>query len=1068
MRKVKLFKTAILVAAAVFACSGLHAQSRTAAIKGQVLDATTGESVIGAGVLVKGTDQGVSTDYDGYFSIDVAPGTVLVVSSLGYQTAEVTAAQGIQVLLQADYTTLDDVVVIGYGTAHKKDLTGSVVQIRPESLSNESPATVQDILRGTAGLSVGLNNSAKGGGSLNIRGQRSVYTSGSHNEPLIILDGMQFYGELSEINPDNIAQIDILKDASSAAVYGAKAANGVIIITTKKGRSDVPTISFTSNFGFTGRADYQRYFTPDEYIQHKADYYEADTYSMTDSGEWLPYQKGQTNYGYYRNPDNLPAGVSLEQWRNYTVNGNQSDLEIWLRRINFKGNVLENAIAGNVIDWDDYVYRTGFQQDYNVNVGGSTNKSNYFLSAGYVNNQGVTYGDDYQAIRLATKLNMDVKNWLTIGATVNFQNRSDGRNLNPTDMVNYSPFASDKDADGKWLQYIEDSPEYTQRPTSPYFTSQYSELERGYTVLNSQFNITAKLPFNFTYQFNISPRMQWYYNRQFLSADLPDSLPKDRGVNRSSSKRFDWSLNNILTWQKTFADVHNLTLTLVQEAEERKYWSDEINARDILPTDALGFHNITGAVMNESSFKVTDTHETADALLARMQYVYDDRYLLTTSVRRDGYCAFGANYPYAVFPAVALGWVFTNEHFWKWNDVMDYGKLRFSWGKNGNRSLADPYLALSNLTTGQYVSYYYGGTTNYETYLRVDRLGNPNLQWEKSTAYDLGLDFSFLKGRISGALDFYLTQTKDMIMDQRLPSFSGFDHITTNLGQVNNSGVEFSLNTINVDTRNFKWNTSLTFSYNKNRIVHLYGESDENGEEESDRTNQWFIGHAIDEIWDYEIIGIWQVNESAEAARYGQYPGDPKIYNNPANDIVNADGSTSPYYDDDDKVFLGQRTAPYRVSMRNEMTIGKNISVGFNVYGLFGWKASQDAFNYDRYLNVDNGGGFLEFKMQNQPWKQYWTLDNQTTEFARINAIGSGGANHPHKYFNRSFLRIDNISVAYNIPSTIVRKINISALKVYANVKNLYDFHAREWTYGDPEIMSYSPRTFNIGFNITF
>ncbi len=1045
------------------------ANQRNARVSGTVVD-VNGEPIIGANILEKGTTNGTITDIDGNFSLNVAnAGATLTVSFIGYTSQDIrSTAAPMNIVLTEDAEQLEDVVVIGYGTARKKDLTGSVVQIRPEALANEAPSTVQDLLRGTAGLNVGLSNDAKGGGSLNIRGQRSVYSSGGHNEPLIILDGMQFYGELSEINPDNIAQIDILKDASSAAVYGAKAANGVIIVTTKKGKNGAPTVSATANFGFTSRADYQEYFSPDEFIAHKVDYYERQTYGVNSNGQWSAYAKGQTNPGYYRSPDDLPAGVSIDQWRSYTANGDQSDREIWLRRINFKGNALQNALAGKTVDWDDYVYRMGFQQDYNVNVGGATDKANYFLSAGYVNNQGVLKGDNYETVRVAMKTNMDVSSWLSIGANVNFQNRSDGNNLSPGDMVNYCPFASDKDENGEWLHYILDNSEYTQRPTPPYYSSNFTELEKGYTVLNTQFNVKVKLPFNITYQFNGSPRYQWYYDRYFMSADLPDSNPSGRGVNREQAKRFDWSLNNIITWQQSFNDQHDVTVTLVQEAEERRYWQDRIEARHILPTDALGFHSVTGATLSESSMRVNDTHETADALLARLQYVFDNRYLFTASVRRDGYCAFGANYPHATFPAFALGWTFTNEKFWQWQDVLDNGKLRLSWGKNGNRSLADPYLALSNLTTGQYVQYYYGGAVHDLTYLRVDRLGNPNLQWEKSTAYNAGLDLSFLNGRITGTIDWYLTETKDMIMDQRLPAFAGFDHITTNLGQVNNSGIEIAISSKNIDTRDFKWNTSLTFSYNRNRIKKLYGDLDENGKELDDKTNQWFIGQPIDVIWDYKITGIWQMDEIEEAKRYGQEPGDPKIQNNPDNDIKNADGTVTPYYDDNDKVFIGKRTAPYRMSMRNEFTLYKNISVGISLYGIFGWKASQNAFNYDRFMNRDNDGGFLEYKMQNQPKKEYWTIDNPSTKYARIDAYGTSGADHPHLYVNRSFVRIDNISVAYNFPKKLVKDLQISGLKIYGNIKNVGNFHSDDWTYGDPEIMSHSTRTYNIGLNVTF
>lgn len=1049
-------------------CLQVNAQSINA---GGVIIDSKGDPVIGATVLELGVQgNGTVSDFDGRFTLTTRRGAKLQISFVGYKTQEVAAGSNLKITLYDDTETLSEVVVIGYGTARKKDLTGSVIQVRPDRIAAENPSTVQDVLRGTAGLAVGMTNDAKGGGSLQIRGQRSVYTDGGHNDPLLILDGMQFYGELSEINPDDIEQIDVLKDASSAAVYGAKAANGVIIITTKKGKEGKPIINFTANLGLTTRADYEKFFTIDQYLQHKVDYFESNTYGFNEAGDWAAYAKGGYQQNYFTNPAKLPTGVSLEQWRGYTIqDANTSDQEIWLRRINFAGNLLENALAGKVSDWEDQIYQTGIQQDYNVSISGASQKANYYLSAGYLDNDGVRKDDYYRAIRMNAKLNMDITDWLSAGMNVNFQDRSDDANPVSTGLVYNSPFSDIYDANGNYAQYPNSS-DYSQRGDGNLFSRRYNEMEKGYTVLNSQFNVKLKLPFNIVYTFNIAPRYEYYYKREFMSAELPDSKPIDRGANRDMSKRFDWSLNNILTWNHKFADKHDVTLTLVQEAEERRYWSEGIGARGISPTDALGFHYIAGADKEASSFWSNDTHETADALMARAQYNYDDRYLLSASVRRDGYCAFGANYPHATFPSVALGWTFSNEKFWnKFSHIMDYGKLRVSYGKNGNRSLADPYVALSNLTTGQYAQYFYGGTVNDMVYLRVDRLGNPNLQWEKSTAYNLGLDFGFLDGRITGSLDFYLTQTKDMIMRQTLPNFIGFSNITTNLGQVDNKGIELTLNSKNIDTPNFKWNSALTLSYNKNEIVHLYGEYDENGKEKDDVANNWFIGHSISEIWDYEVLGIWQVSEADEAAKYGQQPGDPKVWNNPANDKKNADGTTTIVYDNDDKKFLGQRNAPVRWSLRNDFTLFKNISVGFSMYSMMGWKAARGGiYDGDAFMNNDNGGGFLLYKMQNQPWKRYWTPETPYNNVARIDAVGPVGAQKPRLYLNRNFVRFDNLSIAYTFPKAWIQGASLSNLKIFANVKNLGTIHSSDWYYGDPENMSHSTRTYTFGLNATF
>ena len=1043
---------------------------QSAKVSGTVVD-NNGEPIIGATVQEKGTKNAAITDLDGNFSLDVSKsGTTIVVSYVGYKAQEVRTGSGpVKIVLAEDAAQLEGVVVIGYGSVKKKDLTGSVVQIRPDRLAAENPQTVQDVLRGTAGLNVGYSNDAKGGGSLNIRGQRSVYTDGGHNDPLIILDGMQFYGELSEINPDDIEQIDVLKDASSAAIYGAKAANGVIIITTKKGKNGKPVVNFTANVGAVTRAGYQRVFTPEEYLQHKVDYFEMQTYGMDANGRLATYQTEnmKDKVGYYRNPNDLPSGVSLDQWRGYdTGTEGMNDLEIWAHRINMFGNLADNLVAGNTTDWKDYVYRTGFQQDYNASLSGASDRMNYYLSAGYLNNQGTRYHNSYESYRANMKISGDVNKWFSLGANVNFQERTDGTLNDPSGLMDISPYADRYDADGNLLQYMLTDVRYTMYKTQADWEAQYRDRERGYTVLNTIINATVKLPYNITYAFNISPRYQWYYNRYFTSQAQPDSNPTSRGVDRNSSKRFDYSLNNTLTWDQTFFDKHHVVVTLVQEYEDRKYWSDNLQTRNITPSDALGFHYTTTGDKDNTTWSTDDTHETADALLARLQYTYDDRYMLTASVRRDGYSAFGQNNPHATFPSVAAAWTFTNEKFWKWDDILDYGKLRVSFGKNGNRSLSNPYVALSNLTTGTWANYIINGAVVDRSYLRVDRLANPNLEWEKSQAWNVGLDFSFLRGRITGAIEYYQMQTKDMIMNQRLPKFTGFDNITTNLGRVDNSGFEFTLNTVNIKNPTIEWRTQFTLSYNNNKIKHLYGNYDENGVEQDDLSNQWFIGHAIDEIWDYKILGVWQQDQAEEAAKYGQVPGDPIVWNNPDNDV---DGK--PYYDDDDKVFLGKRTAPTRLSMRNDFTILKNLSVGFSLYGYFGWKSNASDLwggsEGDAFLNNENGGGFLDFGMRNQPWKKYWTPDHPQTEYARLNAQGPNGIK-PHYYINRSFVRFDNLSVAYTLPKAWIEALQLSNVKVYANVKNLGTIHSDRWIYGDPENQSFSTRTYSFGLNVTF
>jgi len=1062
---------------------GVFAQSKL--ISGKVIDAYSSQPVPGVTVSEQNGRNGAISNMKGDFSLHIAPNAKIVFSSTGYVTQTVTVGDAavLEIKLVPDTRLLDDVVVIGYGQARKKDLTGSVVQIRPENLANENPNTVQDILRGTPGLSVGYDPSAKGGGSMQLRGQRSVYTAGGHNDPLIILDGMIFYGELSEINPDDISQIDVLKDASAAAIYGSRAASGVIIITTKKGKPGKPVVNFSSNLGATTKSAYREVFGPQAYMKYREDWYKTPTYgSNSTTGNYEPYQTAATvtKPGYFDSPENAGNyGVSIDQWRAYTTNAaGETDASIYAKRLGLEGGVLKDYLAGNTYDWYNNTFRTGLNQDYNASVSGASDKMNYYMSVGYLRNEGAVNYNNYKAVRSNLKLEGKVNKWLDIGANVNFQDRSDG-DLAPGLGTNYwesnpirnSPYSHYRNPDGSLAQYPMGD-ETIKRGYNYDFEKQYLDLEKGYTVLNTILTAKVKLPFNITYSFNASPRYQWFYNRYFMSAAEPDMLAVNRGVDRENSKRFDWSLNNTLAWEHTFAKKHRVSLTLVQEAEDRRYWQDRTEARNILPSDALGFHNTSNATKENSTFSTEDAHQSADALLARAFYSYDNRYMLTASVRRDGYSAFGQKNPYATFPSLAAGWSFANEKFFKWSHIMSTGKLRVSYGENGNRSLGDPYVSLANLGSGAGATMGYIVASGMEEvkYLLVDRMSNPNLQWEKTASLNVGLDYGFLNDRITGAVEFYSMRTHDMIMAQRLPGFTGFASITTNLGEVQNKGFEISVNTLNVKSKVVEWRTTLNFSYNKNTITHLYYQSenilDANGnvigvKEMDDKSNGWFIGKPISAIWSHQVTGIWQASEAAEARKYGQSPGDPKIANNyTADDKKNADGSTTAVYNDNDKVFLGQTAPPVNWQLRNDFTFFSNLTLSFNIYSYMGHKSLSG-----NYMNKDNGGSLITANF-NTFSKAYWTPENPTNKYARLDATGPAGA-ATDKLYDRSFIRFENVAVGYTFPKTWTRKVDVEKVKLYGSVRNVAVWQ-RDWEYGDPETGNLATRIFSLGLNVTF
>lgn len=1078
MQKLKTFIVSMVLG---MCCLMTYAQTT---VNGHVED-VNGETVIGATVLEKGTVNGTVTDIDGKFTLNAPQGATLQISYIGYNTQEVTVTgQPLSIILQEDTQTLEEVVVVGYGTMRKKDLTGAVIQINPSKIADQNPSSIQDILRGTPGLQIGYDASAKGtGASILLRGQNSLGTSAS---PLIVLDGMAFYGDLSEINPDDIGQIDVLKDASSAAIYGAKAAAGVIIISTKKGKRGKPVINVSTNWEVNNKSAYRDYFNADDYMRYREDWYMMNyTYGKGDDGLYGYYnavdsRTGSLVYpqGYFNNPSSLSdseraAWASATGQSGFGPSDGESHLSLYARRLQLNNSqlVYDNYLLGSTYDWNQATFRTGLNQDYNVSVSGENDRVNHYFSFGYVDNEGAVQGNNYRAFRSNLKVNTKITDWLEIGANVNFQDRSDGdiqvslgNNYWDNNMLRNSPYASMHKEDGSYQQYPMTG-QSTNGGYNYYFDRQYYELEKGYTVLNTIFNTKITLPLGFTYNFNISPRYQWFYDRYFMSAALPNSSAASRGVNRSHGKNFDWNLNNTIAWDRTFNDLHHVTVTLVQEAEEHFYWSDNIYARNLDPTDALGFHYTSSGNKEQSSFSTNDSHYTAASYLGRLFYSFNDRYMFTGTFRRDGFSGFGVNNPWGNFGSVGLGWVFSNENFMEGTKSwLDMSKLRLSWGTNGNRDFGDVYRTLANLTLGNSMVYYNNGSSTVVNSLYMNRLASPNLEWEKTNAYNIGLDFVLLDYRLTGSFDYYFKKTTDMIMGQRLPSFTGFGSITTNLGEVQNQGYELSLTSNNIRKKNFTWDTSFGFSLNQNRINHIYYDFDEDGKEKDDTSNGWFIGKPIGEIWYYQTDGIWQntPEDIAAAALVGQVPGDVKVKNlHTEDDRILDDGTRVPVYNDNDKTFLGTTRPPIHWSLRNDFTFLKDFSFSFSIYSYMGHKSHQGY-----WLNHDNGGSEVTNGF-NVPSKEYWTPDNPTNKYARLNAAGpntglSGGIN---KLYNRSFARLDNITLGYTLPQKFTSKFEAERIRITVSSKNVLTLSG--WEYGDPETGGLATRAFNFGLNIT-
>ncbi|WP_170864374.1 SusC/RagA family TonB-linked outer membrane protein [Fodinibius roseus] len=1003
-------------------------------IQGVVTDAESGETLPGVNVIVKGTTTGTSSGSDGTYKLTLESlRDTLVFSFVGYQTREVPidGRTEIDVALQPQAIAGDELVVIGYGTAQRKDVTGSIGSVNiSERAQVESITNLEQFFQGTVpGLNAGLATGPRGSTSLEVRGRNSIQAG---NDPLIVLDGAPYYGNLSAINPNDIQSIDVLKDASAAAVYGASAAAGVIEITTKQGGDAEPSITFNSSVGFTENGSNQRPYGPEEYLQQRSDVATRQN-------------PGQPDH-YYSDPRDLPADLTLEEWKAMDSATSGSPEEIWLGRIGLASNEIENFMNGKTIDWYDQVYQKGVRTNQNLSLSGREGGLNYYWSLGYTDNNGTVTGSRFKTVRTRLNVETEVADFIRVGIKSQYQNREEGYLSASADQVTYqSPFGDKYEEDGS-LRWAPNNDRVA--ATNPFLYTTESGRESMDNINLIIGNIHAELidlPFGLGYKVRWNNMWGMVRDYIFNPSTVPMGLPGGNS-NRRESTTYDWTLDNILTWNRTIQENHEFDFTFLFNAEAHDDWTSRLANESFEPNENLGFSGIESG--ENPTVNNNDTRSTGTALMGRLNYRLMDRYLLTVSYRRDGYSAFGESNPYAYFPAAAVGWRLSEEPFFN-ADFINNLKLRLSWGINGNRSIGT-YSALQRYSTADYI---YGTSTVKGVY--ANNLANADLKWEETRNTNIGVDFGLFSDRLSGSINAYQMSTKNLLLQRSLPSITGYENIWANLGEVGNKGLEMSLESRNIQKENFVWQSTFTFSMNRNEIKHLYGTMedivDEEGnvigqKEADDRQNGWFIGHALDQIYDYKVLGVWQTDEAEEAAEYGMQPGDLKLLD------VNEDGVLSPV---EDKVFQGYTKPRYRLSLGNTFSY-KNFDLStmfishLDYYGAANIHKHTD-WRYGRANNYD---------------VPYWTPENPTNEWARLD---SRGENPNFTYWeNRSFIRLQNASLAYNFPTSLLQKVNIKSLQAYVNVRNAYVTPLAGWDFWDPETRDQAPRIYSLGINLTF
>ena len=994
-------------------------------VSGAVVSAVSGEGLPGVNIGVKGTSVFTTSDDKGNYHLTASEKAVLIFSYIGYQTkeVEVNGKKHIDVRLVVDGASLGEVVVVGYGVQKKRNLTGSITSVKAEQFETQSVNYLTEMLRGNvAGLSATLGTSAKGAAAFDIRGTSSI---SANNTPLIVIDGIIYIGDLADINPNDIQKIDVLKDASAAAVFGSRAAAGVIMITTKKGVSRKPVISYNGKLNFAQAGPAIKPRGPGAYIRQRTDAMIRDNPARAN--------------GFYNDPGKLPEGVSLEDWRNM---GNQSgtDTEIWLNRIGLAENEIDNYMQNKSIDWFDEVYRTGLRNDHNINVSGKSDNLNYYVSLGYLDNEGMISGDDLKNLRARINLDANITSYLKIGVNSQFSSRDE--NAAPADggsLMRYaSPLGDKYDTTGKLKWYPNDDIV----GINPFLYTK----EGGSQYLSNSDNLTANLyaelalPLGFKYRVNWINSLAYSQNYQFIPSSLPDGEPAGTGSRREGKVRY-WMVDNILSWNRTFG-AHNFDLTLLYNAEKQMNWASTMSNANFFPNESLGYGALH--IGTTPGLDVNDSKKTGDAIMGRLNYTLLDKYLFTFSMRRDGYSAFGKSNPYAYFPAAAFAWRLSKEKFFNWKLVDDL-KFRFSYGVNGNREIGI-YSALSELST---VYYNYGSTS--ATGAQTITMANNNLRWERTSAYNAGMDFSILSSKITGTVDAYYMSTRDLLLQRSLPDIIGFKTVMANLGEITNKGLEVTLSSQNIQKPNFSWRSTAVFSMNRNMIKHLYGDmvdvKDASGKvigkrEDDDVQNGWYIGKALDRIYDYKVTGVWQVNDKEEAAKYGNEPGDFRVLD------VNGDGKI---LSQDDMIFQGYTKPRYQLSLLNEVALYKNFKVSFML------SANLDYWGTNN-IHKNNSTFFARVNNWDVP---YWTPENPTNEWGRLRSVG-GSYNYR---VSRSFLKLQTFSFSYDLPATLIDPLKVQKFQMYFNVQNI--ILGTPWDNGDPETGGIAPRIMTFGINLT-
>lgn len=1004
-----------------FMCASFTYAQKT--VTGTVVDAS-GEPVIGASVVVPGTSNGAVTDLDGNFSVSNVPDNgQLEISYIGFSTQKISVAgkSHINVSMKEDNQNLDEVVVVGYGVQRKSDVTGALAHIDSKDL-NQMP--VSNALEGMQGKTAGVDitNSQRPGtvGSISIRGARSI---GASNSPLYVVDGMVIQnGGIDNLNPQDIESIEVLKDASATAIYGSRGANGVVLVTTKKGKAGKLSLNYAGSLTFS-------------YIDEIADFMSAS--------EWLDYARyaayNMNNYGDSSQPMTPNYDLDKNMFGSVTASWANID-KAWVN------GEYHPELVGSY-DWIDEGKQTGITQEHTLSASGGTDKFKAYGSLGYLKTKGTQPGQSYERMTGNTSVEFTPLDYFTMGITANlsYGHQEYGYNFSKS-VTGAGDYYGALRGMLPWTVPYDEKGNYIRLPNgdiniiNPIRELQYNRNTRRTFRLSG--SVYGELNFGkiweplegLRYRIQFGPELR-HYNLGVANAS--EGINGD-GNNKATDSKDDyrsWTLDNLIYYNKTINKVHNIGVTLMQSAS--KYHYDGLSTSANVHTATELWYNL-GSAGTPSSFGSGLTESQMTSYMARLNYSFADRYLLTASIRWDGSSVLSEGNKWASFPSIALGWRIDQENFMKDLTWISQLKLRLGYGITGNAAIA-PY-ATKGAADGLY--YNWGGGNSVIGYVPSDpsakspsKMANLDLTWEKTTQYNLGLDYGFFNGRINGSFDIYWTKTRDLLLPATIPSLTGYTSTYQNVGETSGWGIDFQLNAIPVKTKDFEWSTTLTWSMDRDKIDKLA-----NGMTE-DVNNRRFVGERIGVFYDYVYDGIWKTSEAEEAAKFNRKPGQIRVKN------LNNDDKIDPT---NDRKIVGHSRPNWTGGWQNTFSY-KQWELSCFMVARAGFTVPQGSLTLD--------GRYMQRSID------YWIKD--TNEDAKYYGPGTTGQaadaySSSMNYQKGSYIKMRNISLGYTFNARQLKPVGLSSLKLYVQAINPFSvYKACDWL--DTDMLNYDNNTTTYG-----